>query len=67
MMRTFKESKEVFLKKTYITCDFCGYNNEKSRFLKYGKCLKCGHILDNRTYFMIEMMKKIKDNKRKTR
>lgn len=64
-MRTFKTSKDDFMKKNYITCPKCEYNNERARFLQYGKCLKCGEILDQKVYFMIEMMKVAKDNKRK--
>ena len=66
-MKTFKENKKSFMEKNYIVCPYCQYNNEKSRFLQYGTCLKCGKILDQKTYFMIEMMKKIKDNRRKQR
>lgn len=64
-MRTFKESKDSFMKRNYITCKYCDYNNERARFLQYGKCLKCGKVLDEKTYFMIEMMKRINNNKRK--
>jgi len=64
-MEGTKETKEEFMKKKYITCPKCSYNNERGRFQQYGKCLKCGEILDQKTYFMINMMKKIKDNKRR--
>jgi DNA-directed RNA polymerase subunit RPC12/RpoP len=64
-MRKFKEDKQEFMKKNYLTCKYCGYNNEKARFLQYGVCLKCGKILDEKTYFMIQMMKRINDNKRR--
>lgn len=66
-MKKKTETKEEFLQKRYITCKYCGYNNEKARFLKYGKCLFCDKILDEKVYFKIEMLKKINDNKRKTR
>lgn len=58
-------SKDEFVKKNYVTCPKCEYNNERGRFNQYGTCLKCGEILDEKTYFMIQMMKRIKDNKRK--
>ena len=58
-------TKEDFMKKKYITCPKCSYNNERGRFNQYGTCLKCGEILDQKIYFMIEMMKVAKDNKRK--
>jgi predicted Zn-ribbon and HTH transcriptional regulator len=64
-MKTFKTTKEEFMKQNYVTCNNCGYNNERSRFLQYGKCLRCDTILDDKTYFMIQMMKKLKNNKRK--
>ena len=42
----------------YITCDECGYNNEKHRFEAFGTCLHCGKILDNKTYFKAQMVRK---------
>lgn len=66
-MKKHKISKDEFIAKIYITCKKCGYNNEKSRYFKYGKCLKCGAILDEKTYFMIQMTKRLKDNKRRER
>jgi predicted Zn-ribbon and HTH transcriptional regulator len=66
-MKTFETSKEEFMKKNYVTCENCGYNNERARFLQFGRCLKCKKILDKKTHYMIEMMKKIKDNERKSR
>lgn len=64
-MKKIKDNKEDFMKKNYIVCPYCQYNNEKARFLQYGTCLKCGKILDNKVHFMIEMLKRVKDNKRK--
>lgn len=60
-----KEPKDEFIKKVYITCPKCSYNNERGRFNQFGTCLKCGEILDQKTYFMIQMMKKLKDDKRR--
>ena len=42
----------------YITCDGCGYNNEKKRFEAFGTCLSCGKVLDERTYFKAQMVKR---------
>lgn len=60
-----KTTKEDFMKQNYLTCQKCGYNNERGRFMQYGKCLNCGAILDKKTHFMIEMLKRVKDDKRK--
>lgn len=65
MRKVTQEEKEKFIKAHYYTCDKCGYNNEKSRFMQYGTCLRCGSKLDEKVYFMIEMMKRIKNNERK--
>lgn len=62
--RTAKEMQD-FLKANYVTCNHCGYNNEKARLRQYGTCLNCGKILDEKMYFMIEMMKKLKANSRR--
>lgn len=59
------ETREEFLKATFTTCKKCGYNNERGRLHQYGTCLNCGTILDDKIYFMIEMRKKLKNNKRK--
>ena len=64
-MKLQKESKEEFMKNKYITCKYCGYNNERARFLQFGTCLFCGKILDEKTYFKIQMMKRIKDYRRR--
>lgn len=64
-METYIEDKEEFMRKNYITCKHCGYNNERGRFKQFGTCLKCGKILDEKTYFMIKMMEVVKENKRK--
>lgn len=66
-MKTYIKDRKAFMGVNYITCEKCGYNNERSRFMQFGTCLKCGKILDEKTYFMIEMMKRIKNNKRKMR
>lgn len=65
MKKTKQLNKKDFMEKNYITCPECSYNNERGRFNQFGTCLKCGAILDQKVYFMIEMMKVAKDNKRK--
>lgn len=65
-MRTKAEVQD-FIKEKYITCKYCGYNNEKGRFTQFGVCLKCGKVIDKRAHFKTEMLKKIRDNKRRQR
>ena len=62
---TKKGLKEDFIKSRFITCKYCGYNNDKQRLRQYGTCLKCGKVLDEKLYFMIRMQKLIKNNERK--
>lgn len=50
MKKKYKKTKEEFLNDYYITCS-CGYNNEKKRLNKYGTCLLCGKIIDEKAYF----------------
>ncbi len=66
-MKKIKDDKEEFMRKNYTTCKYCEYNNEKSRLQKYGTCLKCGRVLDDRIYFKIQAMKILNENKRKSR
>ena len=39
-----------FIKKEYVVCPFCGYNNEKERFTYFGTCLRCNKIIDKKLY-----------------
>ena len=50
MARYTKEQTERWLEREFITCQ-CGYRNQIHRFQKYGVCLCCGKILDDRVYF----------------
>lgn len=61
-----KEERKQFVKENYVTCPHCKYNNEKMRLRKYGLCLNCGKILDEKTYFLIQIKKRLDDNKRKS-
>lgn len=58
------KSRHKFIEELFITCDTCGYNNEKSRFEAYGTCLGCGKILDNKIYFKAQMRKQAFKNPR---
>ena len=66
MKHRTKAEQDEFIKQNFITCKKCGYNNEKGRFNQYGTCLKCGSILDEKTHFKIEMLKKLHNNRRKS-
>lgn len=57
MIRFTKEQREAFMKKQFITCKKCGYNNKISRFENYGTCLLCEEILDRKTYFKANFYK----------
>lgn len=59
MIKFTKEQRENFVKGKYITCKYCGYNNEKHRFENFGYCLSCNKILDKRVYFVAKMMKEL--------
>lgn len=50
-------NREKFIEDLFITCDECGYNNLKNRFVAFGTCLRCGKIIDDRTYFRATMIK----------
>lgn len=53
-----KICKRKFVDDLFITCDECGYNNEKTRFQAFGTCLRCGKVLDDRIYFKANLIKK---------
>ena len=50
-MKKYEDTRDEFIKERYITCQNCGYNNNKQRLEIYGTCLCCGKIIDERTYF----------------
>ena len=52
-----KIGQKKFIDDLYITCDDCGYNNEKDRFQSFGTCLHCGKTLDKRVHFRATMIK----------
>jgi len=52
-----KLCNKKFVKDLFVTCDECGYNNEKERFQAFGTCLHCGKVLDDRIHFRAEMIK----------
>lgn len=49
-MKHYEEKRNEFIEKNYITCE-CGYNNRKNRLENFGTCLRCGKIIDERSYF----------------
>lgn len=50
-----KIEKEKFIKKMFIVCGKCGYNNEKHRFQHYGFCLRCKNVMDERLFFKYQL------------
>jgi len=51
------KDRKKFIEDNFITCDDCGYNNQKDRFQAYGTCLRCNKVLDNRVYFKAQCRK----------
>lgn len=47
-----QKNKDKWLKERFITCKYCGYNNFKNRLESFGTCLRCGKIIDEKSYFM---------------
>lgn len=59
------EERAQFVKDNYKTCPYCHYNNERVRLNKYAVCLNCGKIIDKKNYFMIQLKKKMDEEKRR--
>ena len=49
------ETHEEFMEKNFVKCPHCGYNNKIELFAKYGTCLKCLKILDDKVYFRTKL------------
>lgn len=56
MKRWTKEETERWIERNFVVCK-CGYRNEIKRFERYGICLSCGRILDERIYFKQQFYK----------
>lgn len=59
MIRFTKEQRDGFVQNKYITCKYCGYNNEKHRFQNFGYCLCCHKIIDKKIYFVARLKKEL--------
>ena len=44
----------------FIVCDKCGYNNFDYNVERYGTCLRCGKVLDEKAKFNYEMVCRLK-------
>lgn len=49
-MRRTEASIKRFVSERFVTCKYCGYNNEKKRLENYGTCLRCRKIIDGKSY-----------------
>lgn len=65
MAKKKTDNYKEFMRKNYVACPKCQYNNERTRLKKYGTCLNCGAVLDNKMHFMIEMKKRIDQDKKR--
>ena len=50
-MKKYEDTKNEFMVARFITCPYCGYNNFKNRLENFGTCLRCGEIIDEKSYF----------------
>lgn len=50
-MKKYEDTKNEFMIARFITCPYCGYNNFKNRLENFGTCLRCGEIIDGKSYF----------------
>lgn len=54
-----REQYDDFIVNNFVTCDECGYNNQKDRFQAYGTCLHCNKVLDDKVYFKAQLRKQV--------
>ena len=55
---------EEFIKKNYIVCS-CGYRNKIENVNKYGTCLYCKKVLDEKVFFLKKLRQELKNENRK--
>lgn len=46
-----RDTRTEFMKNNFVVCPFCGYNNKVEKFIRFGTCLRCLEILDEKVYF----------------
>ena len=54
-MKKYENTKNEFMQERFITCKYCGYNNFKKRLERFGTCLRCGKIIDEKSYFKVKI------------
>lgn len=47
--------RETFFSKNFIKCPKCGYLNRKEAIAKWGTCLSCKTVLDNKAKLKFEL------------
>ena len=57
--RKTKEEMKEFRNACYLTCGYCGYNNERYRLQFFKVCLKCGKSLGDEKTFKRELKKRM--------
>lgn len=57
-MRIRKRKKEIDLSEIFVRCE-CSYNNRKDRLERFGTCLRCGRVLNERAYFKRVLSRKL--------
>ena len=50
-MKRKEETINKFICERFVVCSNCGYNNFKKRLENFGTCLRCGEVIDERSYF----------------
>ena len=61
---TVEEESEIrknWENQIYITCGYCGYNNERERLERYKACLNCHKPLGDKDYFQKMLSKKMEE------
>lgn len=58
-----KAKAKKFIDSVYLTCGYCGYNNERERLKLFNCCLKCHRPLGDSKYFKEQLLKKMEGNK----
>lgn len=55
---------DEFIKNNYIVCS-CGYRNKIENVNKYGTCLYCKKVLNEKVVFLNKLREQMKGNRRR--
>ena len=55
MVKEHKSTHKEFMENNFVICPFCNYNNKVETFIRFGTCLRCLQVIDDKIYFRTKL------------